>query len=158
MLYVYMSQTIGALSQSTHGTQRHPTAPKSIYIYHQICILAGNNNSWIKYCETSYEREGINYFWSIKNSTQILNKLKAKGFQASTISTYDFSMLYTTLQQGNIYQGKDIYRHSAYIQSLDSYIYMTYPSGYELYAFCTVLYVYICFMKIVINKLRYNII
>ena len=32
-----------------------------------------------------------------KNSTEILNKLKTKGFQASTISTYDFSMLYTTL-------------------------------------------------------------
>ena len=45
----------------------------------------------------TYEREGINYFWSIKNSSEILNKLKAKGFQASTISTYDFSTLYTTL-------------------------------------------------------------
>ena len=40
--------------------------------------------------------EGITYFWSIKNSL-ILNKLKAKGFQASTISTYNFSILYTTL-------------------------------------------------------------
>ena len=32
-----------------------------------------------------------------KNSTEILNKLKTKGFQASTISTYGFSTLYTTL-------------------------------------------------------------
>ena len=32
-----------------------------------------------------------------KNSTAILNKLKTKCFQASTISTYDFSTLYTTL-------------------------------------------------------------
>ena len=32
-----------------------------------------------------------------KNSTEILNKLKSKGFQASTVSTYDFSTLYTTL-------------------------------------------------------------
>ena len=45
----------------------------------------------------TYEREGINYFWSIKNSTEISNKLKTKGFPASTISTYDFSTLYTTL-------------------------------------------------------------
>ena len=44
----------------------------------------------------TYEREGINYFWSIK-TTGILNKLKTKGFQASTISTYDFSTPYTTL-------------------------------------------------------------
>ena len=46
------------------------------------------------------EREGINYFWSIKNkknSTEILNRLKTKGFKASTISTYHFSTLYTTL-------------------------------------------------------------
>ena len=54
-------------------------------------------NHWIKYCEKTYEREGIIYFWSIKNSTEILNRFKKKGFQASTISTYDFSTLYTTL-------------------------------------------------------------
>ena len=50
-----------------------------------------------QHCEKTYEREGINYFWSIKNSTEILNKLRTEGFQASTISTYDFSTLYTTL-------------------------------------------------------------
>ena len=32
-----------------------------------------------------------------KNSTEILNKLKTKGFQSSTIFTYDFSTLNTTL-------------------------------------------------------------
>ena len=32
-----------------------------------------------------------------KNSPEILNRLKTKGFQASAISTYDFSTLYTTL-------------------------------------------------------------
>ena len=35
-------------------------------------------NHWIKYCEKL--TKGINYFWSIKNTTEILNKLKAKGF------------------------------------------------------------------------------
>ena len=60
------------------------------------CFIAINNH-WIKYCEKTNEREGINYLWSIKNSTEILNKLKTKGFQASTISTYDFYTLYTTL-------------------------------------------------------------
>ena len=38
-----------------------------------------------------------NLFWSIKNSSEILNKLKSKGFLASSVSTYDFSTLYTTL-------------------------------------------------------------
>ena len=41
--------------------------------------------------------ERINYFRSIMNSPEILNKYKAKGFQASTFYTYDFSTLYTTL-------------------------------------------------------------
>ena len=43
------------------------------------------------------EREGINHFWFIKNSTEIFNKLKTKGFQASTIPTYDFSTICTAL-------------------------------------------------------------
>ena len=36
-------------------------------------------------------------FWSIKNSGEILNKLKSRGFLASRLSTYYFSTLYTTL-------------------------------------------------------------
>ena len=36
-------------------------------------------------------------FWSIKNSGEILNKLKARDFNATSLSTYDFSALYTTL-------------------------------------------------------------
>ena len=44
-----------------------------------------------------YERDGINYFWSIKNSNDVLNKFKSKNVQASKLSTYDFSTLYTTL-------------------------------------------------------------
>ena len=51
----------------------------------------------IKYCTTVYERIGKNLFWSIKNSGEILNKLKPRGFLASGLSTYDFSTPYTTL-------------------------------------------------------------
>ena len=36
-------------------------------------------------------------FWSIKHSSEVLSKLKDRGFQATTLSTYDFSTLYTTL-------------------------------------------------------------
>ena len=36
-------------------------------------------------------------FWSIKNSGEILDKLKARDFNATSLSTYDFSALYTTL-------------------------------------------------------------
>ena len=51
----------------------------------------------IKYCEKVYERSGKNLFWSIKNSGEILDKLKATDFNATSLSTYDFSTLYTTL-------------------------------------------------------------
>ena len=51
----------------------------------------------IKYCEKVYERSRKNLFWSIKNSGEILDKLKARDFNATSMSTYDFSTLYTTL-------------------------------------------------------------
>ena len=54
-------------------------------------------NHVIKYCTTVYERNGKRVFWSIKNSGEILNKLKSRGFLASGLSTYEFSTLYTTL-------------------------------------------------------------
>ena len=43
-----------------------------------------------KYCEKVYERSG-------KNSCEVLNKLKSRGFRASSLSTYDFPTLYNTL-------------------------------------------------------------
>ena len=42
----------------------------------------------IKYCKKVCERSGKNLFWSIKNSCEVLNKLKSR---------YDFSTLYITL-------------------------------------------------------------
>ena len=38
-----------------------------------------------------------NMFRPIKNSGDILSKLKSKGFRATSLSTHDFSTLYTTL-------------------------------------------------------------
>ena len=54
-------------------------------------------NHVIKYCEKVYERSGKNLFWSIKNSCEVLNKLKSRGFRASSLSAHDFSTLYTSL-------------------------------------------------------------
>ena len=55
-----------------------------------------------RYCEKVYERSGKRLFWSIKNSTEVLDKLKSRGFRASSLSTYDFSTLYTTLPRNLI--------------------------------------------------------
>ena len=60
------------------------------------CLTAVKNHV-IRYCEKAYERSGKNLFWSIRNSGEVLNKLKSGGFRATSLSTYDFSTLYTTL-------------------------------------------------------------
>ena len=69
------------------------------YVTRSICIKYGIPiiRSLHKYCEKVYERSGKNLFWSIKNSGEILDKLKARDFNATSLSTYDFSTLYTTL-------------------------------------------------------------
>ena len=41
-------------------------------------------------------------FWPIKNSGEVLSKLKDIGYQATSLSTYDFSTLYTTLSHNLI--------------------------------------------------------
>ena len=60
------------------------------------CLTAVKNHL-IKYYDTCYERNGINRFWSLKNFNEVLDKLKSKGFEASTMFTDDFFTLYTTL-------------------------------------------------------------
>ena len=56
----------------------------------------------IKYVKTVYERSGKNMFWLIKNSGEVLSKLKEIGYQATSLSTHDFSTLYTTLPHNQI--------------------------------------------------------
>ena len=61
-----------------------------------FCLTAIKSHV-IRYCETVYETSNKNWFWSIKNSGEVLSKLKCRGFRATSLSTYDFSTLYTTL-------------------------------------------------------------
>ena len=60
------------------------------------CLTAVKNHV-IRYCVKVYERSGKDLFWSIKNSGEVLNKLKSREFRATSLSTYDFATLYTTL-------------------------------------------------------------
>ena len=39
----------------------------------------------------------VKSFWSIKNSCEVIHKLKCQGCRAFSLSTYDFSTLYNTL-------------------------------------------------------------
>ena len=60
------------------------------------CLTAVKNHV-IRYCEKIYERPGKNLFWSIKNSGEVLNKLKSRGFRATSLnhrgSTVGFLLL-----------------------------------------------------------------
>ena len=60
------------------------------------CLTAVRNHV-VKYCEKVYENSGINIFWSIKNSTEVLDKFSTLNFHCSAVNTYDFSTLYTSL-------------------------------------------------------------
>ena len=73
------------------------------------CLTAVKNHV-IRYCEKVYERSGKNLFWSINNSGEVLNKLKSRGFRATSLSTYDFSTLYTTLPDNLIKDFSDQFK------------------------------------------------
>ena len=60
----------------------------------------------IKYCDNVFEISGRNLFWSIKNSNEVLNKLKSRQFRAFSLFTYDFSTLYITLPHNLIKEKK----------------------------------------------------
>ena len=51
----------------------------------------------MKYCEKTYQNSGVNYFWSVKNSLEVLEKLQSINRPVAAVDSYDFSTLYTTL-------------------------------------------------------------
>ena len=65
---------------------------------HLTKILSAVKEGQQKYCETVYSRSGIHHMWILKNSKDLLDNLKSRSFsQVSSIKTFDFSTLYTTL-------------------------------------------------------------
>ena len=67
-----------------------------LFILLTSCLTVIKNHV-IKYCTTVYERNGKTYFGLLTNSGEIPNVLKSRCFLASSLTTYDFSTLYTTL-------------------------------------------------------------
>lgn len=51
----------------------------------------------IRYCDKIFENSGINHFWSVKNSLDVLDKLRAFENTFQSVDSYDFSTLYTNL-------------------------------------------------------------
>ena len=51
----------------------------------------------MKHSETAFSNSNVNYFWSIKNSSEVIEKLRLCNFQGSHVSSLDFSTLFTSL-------------------------------------------------------------
>ena len=51
----------------------------------------------ISYCKTIYDRTGVNAMWIINNSLDVIQMIGRKQFQATSVTTWDFSTLYTSI-------------------------------------------------------------
>ena len=51
----------------------------------------------ISYCKTIYDRTGVNVMWIINNSLDVIQMIGRKQFQATFVTTWDFSTLYTSI-------------------------------------------------------------
>ena len=71
---------------STTILSKHITSALTAVKYHVI-----------KYSETAFSNSNVNYFWSIKNSSEVIEKLRLRNFQGSQVSSFDFSTLNTSL-------------------------------------------------------------
>ena len=77
------------------GSSTCSTKELSIHLTKIISVVKEGQQ---KYCETVYSRSGMNHMWILKNSKDLLDNHKSRSFsQVSSIKTFDFSTLYTTL-------------------------------------------------------------
>ena len=75
------------LLQTCHSYNESATV--SFKVSFQFLVLVVSRTLVVLvYYDTCYERDGINRFRSLKNSNEVLNKSKSKGFKASTLSSY----------------------------------------------------------------------
>ena len=58
---------------------------------HITSALTAVKDHVIKYSETAFSNSNVNYFWSIKNSSEVIEKLRLRNFQGSQVSSFDFS-------------------------------------------------------------------
>ena len=69
---------------------------------HITSALTAVKDHVIKYSKTVSSNSNVNYFWSIKNLSEVIEKLRLRNFQGSQVSSFDFSTLYTSLPHGLI--------------------------------------------------------
>ena len=89
---------IGYLNSIRHHAKKGAQLDHQLVRRKNCQILSAIKEGQQKYCETVYSRSGINHMWILKNSKDLFDNLKSRSFsQVSSIKTFDFSTLYTTL-------------------------------------------------------------
>ena len=88
-----------------HRTTRPPSTTELSKLLTTSCLTTIKNHV-INIVENVYERSGKNLSWSTNRSCEVLNELKSRCFRASSLSTYDFSTLYTTYLIERMSNGK----------------------------------------------------
>ena len=78
------------ISNSSHSSttilSKHITSALTAVKYHVI-----------KYSEIAFGKSNMNYIWSIKNSSEVIEKLRLRNFHGFQVSSFDLSTLYTSL-------------------------------------------------------------
>jgi hypothetical protein len=79
-------------------------------------LLKAIKESLQRYCSTAYSRSGVNQMWTLKNTIELTENLKSRGFiKIDSIETYDFATLYTTIPnnklKSRLFQIIDIFKN-----------------------------------------------
>ena len=78
------------ISNSSH-------CPTTVLSMHITSALTAVKDHVIKYSATAFSNNSnVNYFWSIKNSSEVMEKFRLQKLQGSQVSSFDFSTLYTS--------------------------------------------------------------
>ena len=55
---------------------------------HITSALTAVKDHVIKYSETAFSNSNVNHFWSIKNSSEVIEKLRLRNFQGFQVSSH----------------------------------------------------------------------
>ena len=69
------------------------------------CCFKLAKSHCISYCKTFYDRTGVNAMWIINNSLDVIQMVWRKQLQATSVTTWDFSTLYTSIPHGKLKHG-----------------------------------------------------
>ena len=105
--YHKLQKTFGKFSGSYSELLLHKRPYKSRFVSnsshcsatvlsrHVASALAAVGDRVVKYSGAAFGNSNVNYFWSIKNSSEVIEKLRLRNFRGSHASSFDFSTLYT---------------------------------------------------------------